>query len=119
MKIVWTNEKIQEWRHRLGYVSTHLVKNTFEKSTQDYPDVRHEREVMPKKSAVAISPGLSYPMFGISRNKKYFSVDLLEDTHVCKNRWGLVFYGVKYKLLAYYRLESKDPTAALTLYALS
>ena len=72
MNIVWTNEKIQEWRQRLGYVSHHLMKKTFDNSTQDYPGVRHEREVMPKKSAVAISPGLSYPMFGISRNKKYF-----------------------------------------------
>ena len=46
-------------------------------------------------------------------------MDLLEDTHARKKRWGLVFYGVKSKLLAYYRLGSKDPTSASTLDALS
>ena len=30
-----------------------------------------------------------------------------------------MFYGLKSKLLAYYRLGSKDPTGILTLYALS
>ena len=42
-------------------------------------------------------------------------MDLLENTHAGKKRWGLVFYGVKYKLLAYYRLGFKDPTAHSTL----
>ena len=75
--------------------------------------------MMPKKSSVEIFPGLSDPLRGISHNKETFSVDLLADIHAWKNRWGLVFYGVKSKLLAYYRLGSKEPTAALTLYALS
>ena len=74
---------------------------------------------MPKKSAVKIFPGLSYPLRGISRNKETFYVDLLEDTHDGKKRWGIVFYGVKSKLLAYYILGSKDPTAASTLDALN
>ena len=43
----------------------------------------------------------------------------MEDTYAGKKRWGLVFYGVKYKLLAYYRLGSKNLTAASTLDALS
>ena len=46
-------------------------------------------------------------------------MDLLENTHAGKKRWGLVFYGVKSKLLDYYRLGSKDTTFASTLYALS
>ena len=57
VKTVWTNEKILEWRQRLGYVSSHLVKKTFANSTQNYPVVRHEREVIPKKSDVEIFPG--------------------------------------------------------------
>ena len=45
-------------------------------------------------------------------------MDLLENTHAGKKRWGLVFYGVKSKLLAYYRPGSKEPTSASTLDAL-
>ena len=45
-------------------------------------------------------------------------MDLLENTHAGKNRWDLLFYGVKSKLLAYYRIRSKDPTTCSTLYAL-
>ena len=115
MKIFWTNEKIQEYRQRLGYVSPHLVKNTFDNSTQDYHAVRHEREVMPQKLAVVIFPGLSDPMRGICRNKETFSVDLLENNHVGKKRWVLVFYGVKPKPLDYYRLGSKELTTRSTL----
>ena len=74
MKIVWTDDKIQEWRQRLGYVSPHLVKKTFENSTQDYPGVRHDWEVVPKKSAVVRYPSLYDPMCGILCNKETFSV---------------------------------------------
>ena len=74
---------------------------------------------MLKKSDLARFPRLSDPMHGISRNKETFSVEFLEDTHTGKKRWGLVYYGVKYNLLAYYRLGSKDPTAVSTLYTLS
>ena len=42
VKIVWNNNKIQEWRQHLGYVSPQLVKNTFNHSTQDHPGVSHE-----------------------------------------------------------------------------
>ena len=77
--------------------------------------MRHEREVMPKKSVVVGFTSLSDPMHGIRRNKETFSVDLLENTHAGNKRWGLLFYGVKSKLLAYYRLGSKDPTASSTL----
>ena len=108
--IVWSNEKIQEWRQHLGYVIPNLVKKTFENSTQDYPGVRHKQEVMPKKSAVVRFPSLSDPMCSISCNKDTFSVDLLENTHAGKNRWGLVFYIVKSKLLAYYRPRPKMST---------
>ena len=72
LKIVWTNEKIQEWTQRLGYVRIHLFKKTFENSTQNYPGVRHEQEVMIKKSAVFRSSRLSDPMRGIRRNKNFF-----------------------------------------------
>ena len=65
VKIVWTNEKIQEWRQRIGYVSSHLVKKKFTNSTQYYPGVRYEREVMPKKSDVERFPGLSDSLRGV------------------------------------------------------
>ena len=117
-RIVWTNEKIQELRQRLGYVIPHLVKKTFDNYTQYYPGVSHEREVMPKKSSVVRFPSLSGPMRGIRHNKETFSITLLENTHAGKKHWGLVFYGVKYKLLACYRLGSKDPTSHSTLDAL-
>ena len=74
---------------------------------------------MPKNYAVKLFPGLSDPLRGISRNKETFYIDMWEDNHALKKRWGLVFYGVKSKLLAYYRLGSKDPTSASTLDALS
>ena len=45
-------------------------------------------------------------------------MNLLGDTDTGEKRWGIVFYGVKSKLLAYYRLGLKDPTASLTLDAL-
>ena len=95
------------------------MKKTFENSNQDFSGVKHEQEMMPKKFSLEIFPVIYDPLRGISRNKENFSVDLLEDIHAGKNRWDLVFYGVKSKLLVYYRLGSKDPTAALTLYALS
>ena len=60
-------------------------------------------------------PSLSDTMRGIHRNKEIFPVDLLENTHAGKKRWGLVFYGIMSKLLAYYILGSKDPTAFSTL----
>ena len=63
--------------------------------------MRHEREVMPKKSVVVGFTSLSDPMHGIRRNKETFSVDLLENTLAGKNNWGLVFYGLKSNLLAY------------------
>ena len=72
VRIVWTNEKLQEWRQRLGYVSTHLVKKTFENSTQYYLGVRHKWEVIPKELAVVIFPSLSDPMRGICCNKEFF-----------------------------------------------
>ena len=80
--------------------------------------MRHKIYAMPKKSAVVRFPSLSDNMRGILRNKETFSMDLLENTYVGKKRWVLVFYGVKSKLLAYYRLGSKGPTVALTLDAL-
>ena len=73
---------------------------------------------MPKKSAVVIFPSLSDPMRDIFRSKETFSMDLLENKNTGKKRWGIVFYGVKSKLLAYYRLGSKEPTAHSNLNAL-
>ena len=54
-------------------------------------------------------------MYGIHRNKETLSMYLLKDTHTRKNHRGLAFYSVKSKLLDYYRLGSKDPTASSTL----
>ena len=72
VKIVWNNEKIQEWRQHLGYFSPHLVKKTFNNSTQDYPGVRHKWQFMPKKSAVVRFTRLSDPMRGIRCNTIFF-----------------------------------------------
>ena len=44
-------------------------------------------------------------------------MDLLLDTHA-GSRWGIVFFGLKSKLLAYYRIGSKEPTETSTLDAL-
>ena len=70
---------------------------------------------MPKTSAVEIFTSLSDPLRGVCRNKETFSVDLVENTYAGKKHLGLVFYGVKSKLLAYYCLGSKDTTAASNL----
>ena len=88
VKITWTNDKIQEWRQHLGYVSAHLVKKTLEASTHYYPGVRHERKVTPKKSAVVRFTILIDPIRGVCRNKETFSVDLLEDTYAEKFFWA-------------------------------
>ena len=95
---VWTNEKIQEWRQRLGYFIPHLINKTFDNSTQDYPGVRHKREVIPKKLAVVIFTSISDPMRGIRRNRETFPVDLVENTHTGKKRWGqgsIVYENIK------------------------
>ena len=57
-------------------------------------------------------------MRSIRCNKEMFSVDILENTHTGKNCWVVIFYGVKYNFLPYYRLGSKDPNSGSTLYAL-
>ena len=80
VKYTWTDKQITEWRQRLGYISSHLVKKTFKSSTQFYPGVRHEREVMPKKSVVERFPAMSDALRSIRGNKETFSVDLLLDT---------------------------------------
>ena len=61
------------------------MKKVFENSTQYYPGVRHEREVMPKKLDVVRFTSLSDPMRGICHNKEMFSVELLVNTHAGKN----------------------------------
>ena len=73
---------------------------------------------MPKMSAVEIFPAMADSLRGICRNKETFSVDVVENTYAGKEGWGIVFYRVKSKLLAYYRLGSKDPTGASNLDAL-
>ena len=80
--------------------------------------MRHDSEAMPKKSALVMFPNLIDTIRGICRNKESFSVDIMENTHTGEKRWGLVFYVIKSKLLAYCRLDSKDPTKSLALYAL-
>ena len=69
---------------------------------------------MPKNSAVEIFPAMPDSLCNVRCNKETFSVDVVEDPHTGKTRWGIVFYGVKSKLLAYYRLCSKNPTGNLT-----
>ena len=73
---------------------------------------------MPKKLAMFRYPSLYDPMRDVRRNKELVSVELLGDTHAVKKRWGLVFYGVNSKLLAYYRLGSKESTSSSTLNSL-
>ena len=108
VEMTWTNEKIQEWRHHLGHVSTHILKKTFEASTNDYPGASNDREFMPKKSSVVRFTRLPDKMRSISRNNEKFSVDITEDTHDEKKHWGLLLYGVKSKLLAYYGIGSRN-----------
>ena len=73
---------------------------------------------MPKKSAVDRFPAVDDSLRVVLCNKETFSVDVVENTHAGNKRWGILFYGVKSKLLAYYRLGSNDPTGASTLDAL-
>lgn len=103
-KIVWTNKKIQDSYHNIGYVSTHATKRTFEASNQEYPGVQHEHNEAPNKLAVVSYLSLPDPMRSIRRNKKTFLVDLVVFTHTRKKRWGMVFYGVKTKIIDYHRL---------------
>ena len=72
VKYIWTDKQITEWCQRLVYISPHLVKKTFESSTQFYPGVRHKREVMPKKAAVERFPAMSDSLRSIRRNKETF-----------------------------------------------
>ena len=93
------------------------MKKTFEYSTQFYPGVRHEREVMPKKSAVEIFSAMTDSLRSIRQNKETFSVGVVLDTHA-GSRWGIVFFCLKSKQLPYYRLGLKEPTGSSTLDAL-
>ena len=43
--------------------------------------MRHERKVVPKKSALVRFPRLPDPMCDIFCNKEKFYVDVMEDTH--------------------------------------
>ena len=70
---------------------------------------------MPKKSIVVRFTSLTNTMHIICCNKETFYVDVTEDNYAGKKRRGLVFYGVKYKLLAFYILCLKDPTSSSTL----
>ena len=63
--------------------------------------VRNEHEFMPKNYVVVRFHILPYPIHSIRHNKKIFSGGVTKDTHAGKKRWGVVFYGVKFKLLAY------------------
>ena len=69
---------------------------------------------MPKKSTAGRFPAMSDSLRSVRRNKETFSVDVVLDKHA-RLRWGIVFYGLKSKLLAYYRLGSMDPTGISTL----
>ena len=73
---------------------------------------------MPKKSAVEIFTAMADSLRSVLRNKETFPVDVVENTYAGKKRWGIVFYGVKSKRLAYYSLGYKEPIGALTLDAL-
>ena len=79
-----------------------MIRKTFESSTQFYAGVRHEREGMPKKSAMERFPAMPDSLCSVRRNKESFPVDVVEDTYTGKTRWGIIFYGVKSKSLAYY-----------------
>ena len=81
VKYAWTEEQITEWPQSLGDISSNLVKKTFDSSTQFYAGVRHELEVMPKKSAVGRFPAISDSLRSVRRNKENFSVDVVLDTH--------------------------------------
>ena len=70
--------------------------------------------MLPKNSAVERFPAMTDSLQSIRRNKETFSVDVVLHTHT-GSRWGHVFFGLKSKLLAYYRLCSKEPTRISTI----
>ena len=69
VKLTWMHTKIQELRQLPDYFSAHLIKKIFKASTQDYMGMRHDLEVMPKKSIVVRFPSLLGQMCGIHHNK--------------------------------------------------
>ena len=90
---------------------TPCCEEKFDASTKDYTGVRNEREEIPKKLEVIRFTSLPDTMHGIRCNKEMFLEDVMEHSHSGEKRWGLVFYGIKTKLMENYRLCSKDPTA--------
>ena len=74
--------------------------------------MQHESEAVTKKSDIVRFTILPDKMRGISYNKETFSADVTEFTHSGKTRWGLVFYGVKSKLIAYHTFVLKEPTSS-------
>ena len=115
VKLVWTQENIQEQCQRLGYTRPRVLKKTFEASSQDYPGVRQDHDVLPNKSLVVSFPILTNTISVINRNKENFYVDVAERAQSGKRNWGVVFYGLRKKLMIYHRIRYKDITAHSTL----
>ena len=80
------------------------MNKTFEDSNQDFPGFQHEHKAMPKNLYLQRFPSLPDPMRGIQRNKELFYEDVVEFTRSGRKCWGLIFYRVKTKIMAYYRL---------------
>ena len=91
VRYAWTNEQITEWQKRLGYISSKLVKKIFESSTQFYAGARHEREVIPNKSATESFSTMPDSLRIVRCNKETFSVDVVVDTHAVKRGGGFCF----------------------------
>ena len=88
VKLIWTDENIQEWNQRHGYVISRIMKNTFEALSQYYPGVQHENEEMHKNLEVVRFTILPDPICSIKHNKENFYVDIAEHVYASKKCWG-------------------------------
>jgi hypothetical protein len=110
----WKRDQLLEWEARLGYVPETVIKKTFLATTQLVPSVQHENELFPSNSHVA-----RFPILRTRRLNETVYADLVEykkadnETKVIK---GLLIYGSKSKLLAYYwNPDDSTPTSLQTL----
>ena len=101
-RIQWTDEKIQEWKIRLGCVNTKTVKKTFENTTQNTPSISCENQENPQMHFQTRFPW-TRPRY---LNDKVFCDTIYFDPHKGdKSRCGQLFICQKSKYMAFYKLN--------------
>ena len=99
-----TDEKIQEWKIRLGCVNTKMVKKTFENTTQNTPSISCENQENPQMHYQTRFPW-TRPRY---LNNKVFCDTIYFDSHKGdKSRCGQLFICQKSKYMAFYKLNKE------------